>query len=46
VYDLVYKPPHTRFLQLAEQAGLPFANGLGMLENQARLALERWIQYA
>jgi shikimate dehydrogenase len=43
-YDLVYKPPHTRFLQLAQQAGLPYANGMGMLEKQARLAFAIWVQ--
>jgi shikimate dehydrogenase len=42
VYDLVYKPPETTFLRLARAAGLAAANGLGMLVEQAALALERW----
>lgn len=42
VYDLVYKPPETTFMRLAQAAGLPAANGLGMLVEQAALALERW----
>lgn len=42
VYDLVYKPPETTFLRRARAAGLPAANGLGMLVEQAALALERW----
>ena len=42
VYDLVYKPPETTFLQRARVAGLPAVNGLGMLVEQAALALECW----
>jgi shikimate dehydrogenase len=42
VYDLVYKPPETTFLRRAREAGLPAVNGLGMLVEQAALALERW----
>jgi shikimate dehydrogenase len=42
VYDLVYKPPETTFLRRARAAGLPGVNGLGMLVEQAALALERW----
>jgi shikimate dehydrogenase len=42
VYDLVYKPLETVFLRRARVAGLPAANGLGMLVEQAALALERW----
>jgi len=42
VYDLVYKPPETTFLRRARAAGLPAVNGLGMLVEQAALALERW----
>ena len=42
VYDLVYKPPETTFLRGARAAGLPAVNGLGMLVEQAALALERW----
>ena len=42
VYDLVYKPPETTLMRQAQAAGLPAANGLGMLVEQAALALERW----
>ncbi len=42
VYDLVYKPPETALLRQARQAGLAAANGLGMLVEQACLALELW----
>jgi shikimate dehydrogenase len=42
VYDLVYKPPETAFLHRARAASLPAVNGLGMLVEQAALALERW----
>lgn len=40
VIDLVYNPLRTRFLQAAEAAGLPCANGLGMLAAQAKAAHE------
>jgi len=42
VYDLVYKPLETRLMREARQSGLRVANGLGMLVEQAALALERW----
>jgi shikimate dehydrogenase len=42
VYDLVYKPPETALLRQARAAGLHAANGMGMLIEQAALALERW----
>ncbi len=42
VYDMIYNPLETRLLQAARQAGLPVANGLGMLVEQAALAFERW----
>jgi len=42
VYDLVYKPLETRLMRLARRSGLRVANGLGMLVEQAALALERW----
>jgi shikimate dehydrogenase len=42
VYDLVYNPPQTRFLQRAHEAGLQTANGLGMLVGQAVLAFQCW----
>ncbi len=42
VYDLVYNPAETALLRRARQQGLPAANGLGMLVEQARLAFARW----
>ncbi len=42
VYDLVYNPAETRLMQQARAAGLPAANGLGMLRAQAALAFRRW----
>jgi len=44
VYDLVYNPRETRFLQAARRAGLPATDGLGMLVWQAALAFECWTQ--
>ena len=42
VYDLIYRPAQTKLLALAQSAGLPHANGLGMLLEQAVLSFERW----
>ncbi len=42
VYDLVYNPAETRLIRQARAAGLPAANGLGMLRAQAALAFRRW----
>jgi shikimate dehydrogenase len=42
VYDLVYNPPKTRFIELAEANGVKAVNGLGMLIQQAALAFEIW----
>jgi shikimate dehydrogenase len=42
VYDLVYNPPETALLRAARIAGLPTANGLGMLFEQAVVAFETW----
>jgi shikimate dehydrogenase len=42
VYDLVYKPRQTKLLNLARDQGLPAANGIGMLVEQAALAFELW----
>lgn len=42
VYDLVYNPPQTRLLLLAQAQGLASASGLGMLIAQAALAFQRW----
>jgi shikimate dehydrogenase len=42
VYDLVYSPPKTRLIELAEANGVKAVNGLGMLIQQAALAFEIW----
>jgi shikimate dehydrogenase len=42
VYDLIYKPPQTALTRAARRAGVQAANGLGMLVEQAALALEIW----
>jgi len=42
IYDLVYNPAETTLLLQARQSGLAYANGLGMLVEQAALAFERW----
>jgi shikimate dehydrogenase len=42
VYDLIYNPAETVLLKAARLAGLPTSNGLGMLIEQAALALELW----
>jgi shikimate dehydrogenase len=42
VYDLVYNPSETRFIQQARAAGLRAATGLGMLVEQGALAFEMW----
>ncbi len=42
VYDLVYNPPRTRFLEQARDRGLKTRNGMGMLIEQAALAFRRW----
>jgi shikimate dehydrogenase len=42
IYDLVYRPPLTALLVRARSEGLPNANGLGMLVEQAALSFERW----
>lgn len=42
VYDMVYSPPRTPLLQEAEELGLVYANGFGMLASQGELAFEIW----
>ncbi len=42
MYDLVYNPQATVFVQTARRAGNRACNGLGMLVEQAALSLERW----
>jgi shikimate dehydrogenase len=46
VYDLVYNPPLTPLRQQAQAAGARYANGLGMLVNQAAEAFELWTNRA
>lgn len=43
VYDVVYAPPETPFLERARAHGLACANGLGMLARQGALAFELWL---
>jgi shikimate dehydrogenase len=42
VYDLVYTPAETELMRLAQQAGIPAYNGMGMLVEQAAIAFEIW----
>lgn len=42
VYDMVYKPLHTKLLLDAQAKGYNAVTGIGMLVHQARLAFERW----
>ena len=42
VYDMIYRPAETHLLKAARRAGLPAANGLGMLLYQGASALEIW----
>ena len=44
IYDLVYNPTETRFLQLAKQQGATTQNGLAMLYAQADAALKIWLK--
>jgi shikimate dehydrogenase len=42
VYDLVYNPRQTQFMQQAEAAGCRAVNGLGMLVQQGAKAFALW----
>jgi shikimate dehydrogenase len=42
VYDLVYTPQYTQLVRNARASGLKAVSGMGMLVEQAALALERW----
>ena len=42
IYDLVYSPRDTRFVQQARQVGLQAVSGAGMLLEQASLSYEIW----
>jgi shikimate dehydrogenase len=43
VYDIVYNPPTTKTLVLAQAGGAKAVNGLGMLLYQGVIAFEHWI---
>lgn len=42
VYDLIYNPAETRFLQQAKAAGVPVQNGLPLLLRQGAESFEIW----
>ncbi len=42
VLDMIYRPPVTPFLEIAQQAGARVANGLSMLLHQGARAFELW----
>ncbi|MDQ1238424.1 MAG: shikimate dehydrogenase [Thermodesulfobacteriota bacterium] len=42
IYDVVYSPPSTRFLECARNKGIQAVNGLGMLVYQAAESLSLW----
>ncbi|MBI3910649.1 MAG: shikimate dehydrogenase [Armatimonadetes bacterium] len=44
VCDLIYDPPETRLLALAQARGCRTLNGVPMLAHQGALALELWLQ--
>ena len=43
VYDLIYNPPNTKLLSLANKIGARTSNGLGMLLYQAVLAFKHFV---
>ena len=45
LYDLVYNPTETRFLQLGAQHGATTQNGLAMLHSQADASLKIWLNH-
>ena len=44
IYDLVYNPTETKFLQLAKSQGATIQNGLAMLHRQADATLNIWLK--
>lgn len=44
VCDLIYKPPKTKLLEMAERQGAKIINGSGMLVYQGALAFQLWTQ--
>ncbi|MCI4670842.1 MAG: shikimate dehydrogenase [Bacteroidia bacterium] len=45
VYDLVYNPFETKFMELAKKNGAQSRNGMGMLLGQAEKAWEFWTEF-
>jgi shikimate dehydrogenase len=45
IYDLVYNPRETKFVQDARSQGLHATTGLGMLIEQAALGFKLWTGY-
>jgi shikimate dehydrogenase len=46
LYDLVYNPPFTPFMQMGELYGAAVTNGYEMLVAQAREAWQIWTEKA
>ncbi|MFA5437719.1 MAG: shikimate dehydrogenase [Candidatus Omnitrophota bacterium] len=44
IYDLIYNPCETKLLKLAEDSGIPHANGLGMLLYQGVESFNIWLR--
>lgn len=42
LFDMIYNPPETPFLEAGRRRGYPVANGLGMLVHQGVRSLEIW----
>ncbi|MBZ0318530.1 MAG: shikimate dehydrogenase, partial [Anaerolineae bacterium] len=42
IYDLIYRPMQTKFMQQAKAAGARAIGGLGMLVHQGAAAFELW----
>lgn len=45
VYDVIYNPPTTKLLQMAQAQGAKVSNGLGMLFYQGVLAFQHWMGF-
>jgi shikimate dehydrogenase len=43
LYDLVYNPPRTQFLEMGQKMGATIQNGLPMLHGQAERSWEIWV---
>jgi shikimate dehydrogenase len=42
VYDIIYNPPETRLMKVAQEKGLKTIGGIGMLVHQGAIAFELW----